>query len=80
MCQKVVIDLGEKELQTVKEFKDYFKVELPIPENAEDVIVDDACLCQIDIESELKKLNIPFAYDYCDYYVGEGIEQINQSS
>lgn len=76
MCQMVLVNRGEIEIGTVKQFKEYFKVDVLIPDDAYDVVMDDCCLCQIDIEAELKKLNVPFVFDYCDYYVGEGLQEI----
>lgn len=76
MCTKILINRGEKEIQTVREFKEHFGADILIPADANDVVLDDCCLCQIDVGAELKRLNIPFAYDYCDYYIGEGIELI----
>lgn len=76
MCQMVIVNRGEIEIGTVKQFKEHFKVDVLIPDDAYDKIDEDCCLCQIDVEAELKKLGIPYAWDYCDYYVGEGLSEI----
>lgn len=72
MCTKIVVNLGELEIQSVKQFKEYFKVEFTDPSN----IDSDCCLCQIDVGAELIKLKIPYAWDFRDYYVGEGLEKV----
>lgn len=70
MCQTVVINQGAVEIGTVKQFKAYFRIDTVIPENAYDTINEDACLCQIDVGSELKKIGVSYGYDHSDYYVG----------
>lgn len=71
MCETVVINRGEKELQTVRQFEEHFNTKIEIPNNAYDVIDKDCCLCQIDVAQELTKLNVAFKYDHMDYYVGQ---------
>jgi len=66
MCQTIVINNGEKTLQTVREFKKHFNL-IGLDEDV--LVVDDWCLCQIDVGEELKKLNIEYEYDFCDYYI-----------
>lgn len=69
MCETIIINNGERELRTANDFKEYFKIDFPIPENAVDAIDGNCCLCQIDIQKELKKLGISFEYDGCDYNI-----------
>jgi hypothetical protein len=75
MCQQVIINRGEIEIQTVRQFREYFKTDTIVPDDAYDKIDDDCCLCQIDIGAELRRLNIPHKWDFMDYYVGQ-IDQI----
>ena len=69
MCSTIVINRGELEIETPKQFKDHFKFE-PIKNNYYNSIYRNCCLCQIDIEETLKQNNIPFKTDCGDYYVG----------
>lgn len=65
MCQIVVINNGEKEIDTPRKFEQYFGF---LPICIEDVQLD-LCLCQCDIEETFKSRNIPFTTDFGDYYV-----------
>ena len=76
MCSKLVVNRGDIEIETVKQFREYFNTELKIPDYAIDVVDDDCCLCQIDVETALKQMNVPYVYDFCDYYIGTGLDEI----
>jgi hypothetical protein len=73
MCQTIVINRGERELDSVKDFEEYFNTEIEIPPNPTnaDIILKDCCLCQIDIPKELGKMGIEYKYDFVNYYVGD---------
>lgn len=58
MCQIIVVNNGDIEIQTVKQFKEYFNVQLD-----DEDLVDECCLCQLDLPTELSKLGIPFKMD-----------------
>ena len=68
MCGKVIINKGEKEIETPQEFKDHFGFEAPREEYYHTVDMD-CCLCQVDIEKALTDHNIPFEKDCGDIYV-----------
>jgi hypothetical protein len=64
MCQIVVVNKGEVEIETIQEFEDYFKTTLE-----DEDLFKDCCLCQIDVAKELNKLGIKHEYDCGDYYI-----------
>ena len=68
MCGIVVINRGEKEIETPRQFKQHFGFEAPKEEYYNDVNVD-CCLCQVDVEKALTEHNIPFKRDCGDIYV-----------
>ena len=70
MCVTVVINRGEKEIGTPREFREHFGFDAPLEPYYKEV-VPDACLCQVDIEKAFKDNNIPYKFDYMDYYVGD---------
>ena len=68
MCQKVIINRGEKEIETPQEFEQYFGF-LPNGYESEDF---ECCLCNCDLDATFKEKRIE--YGTCamgDYYVGE---------
>jgi len=70
MCGIIIINRGEKEIETPKEFKEHFGFEAQKEEyyNAVDM---NSCLCQVDVEKSLTDNNIQFK-KYCgDIYVGD---------
>ena len=69
MCNIVVINKGEKEIGTPRQFLEHFGFTAPL-EIGYNTIVPDACLCQIDCETALTNNNIPFKKDCGDIYVG----------
>lgn len=70
MCTTIVINRGEKDITSPRQFKQHFGFQ-PIADEAYNFTEMDGCLCQIDIENSLNSQNIPFKYDYSDYYVGD---------
>ena len=71
MCGILVINRGEKELSTPRQFAEHFGF-YPVgfsPKSPEEL---DACLCQCKIEETLKDHNIEFKRDYNgDWYIGD---------
>jgi hypothetical protein len=61
MCGILVINKGEKEITTPRQFLQHFGFTAPI-ENGYNTIEPDACLCQVDIETALTNCG--------DIYVG----------
>lgn len=70
MCNIVVINRGEKEIETPRQFLEHFGFEAPKEEHYRTVDMD-CCLCQVDIEKALTEHNIPFKTDCGDFYVGQ---------
>ena len=66
MCNIVVINKGEKEIGTPRQFLEYFGF---IPDISP-IINMDECLCNYDIELIFNKNNIAYKKDCGDYYVG----------
>lgn len=75
MCGIIVINRGEKEIETPRQFLEHFGFEAPKEEYYDSVHLD-CCLCQVDVEKGLTEHNIPFKFDLGDYYVGE-LDKIN---
>jgi len=69
MCNIVVINRGEIEIGTPKEFLTYFGFPPQKNEHYKGMDVN-ACLCQCDIEETLIKNKIEFKKDCGDIYVG----------
>ncbi len=67
MCDIIVIDRGEKEISSPKQFFEHFGF-MPNMDLDSDI---DMCLCQIDIEKEFNDHNIPFKYDCNEWFVGD---------
>jgi hypothetical protein len=65
MCETIRIKNGI-DIRTVKEFKEYFKVELPKYDNS-DEIIEDGCLCQIDLYNFMRN-NTNFEYICGDWW------------
>jgi hypothetical protein len=71
MCEKVIINRGEKEIGTPREFQDHFGF-LPDKGVDEDEELDmDSCLCQCDIDNTFIEKGIEYKRDCGDYYVGQ---------
>lgn len=68
MCYKIVINKGEKEIETPQQFKDHFGFEAQKRGLFESIDMN-ACLCQIDVEKAFNEHNITFEKDWGDYYV-----------
>lgn len=70
MCQKIIINRGEVEIGTPREFEKHFGF-LPEKDRRYRGTELDGCLCQCYIDQTFQKHNIPFKTDSMDYYVGE---------
>jgi hypothetical protein len=69
MCGIIIINKGEKEIESPRQFVEHFGFELII-EDGYNSIEMDACLCQVDCEKTLLDNNIPYKTDWSDIYVG----------
>ena len=70
MCETIIINRGEKEIETPQEFLDHFGFKAQKNEHYKDVDMN-SCLCQCDIASTLTAHNIPFKTDCMEFYVGD---------
>jgi len=78
MCKKVIINRGEYELSTPKEFKEYFGF-LPTKNQMFSIRDDEGyseneleeCLCSADLTKSLEQNKIEFKISWGDFYVGE---------
>ncbi|MXV39332.1 hypothetical protein GO491_11705 [Flavobacteriaceae bacterium Ap0902] len=68
MCQKIVINNGEKEIETPKEFKEVLGFP-PMIDDDYNAIEGDCCLCQCDLRSTFMWHDIDFVFDGYDYYI-----------
>ena len=69
MCNIVVINKGEKEIGTPRQFLEHFGF-MPDKHIYYNSIGMDECLCCCDVEKELKRNNIEYKKDCGDFYVG----------
>lgn len=66
MCQVVI--LNGQEIKTVEAFEKAF--DTTVNDIAEGVpVIKTSCLCQIKVDRELKKINVPFTWDRVYYHV-----------
>jgi len=70
MCSTVVINRGEKEIETPRQFQDHFGF-LPDKDIHYTAIDMDSCLCQCDIESTFDTEGIDFKIGCGVFYVGQ---------
>ena len=68
MCNRVVINKGEKEIETPRQFLEHFGF-MPEKELGHNNIVMDYCLCQCDVEQALIDNHIPFTKECGNVYV-----------
>jgi len=69
MCNIIVINKGEKEIETPLQFLEHFGF-IPELEFGYVKIEWDYCLCQCDLEKSLNQKNISFKKDCGDIYIG----------
>lgn len=66
MCATIIV--GKKEIETYKEFKEYFKIKGVLERYIQhDETIDNQCLCVIDIPKTFKKHKIKYRWDGCYY-------------
>lgn len=70
MCTIIVINRGEKEIETPAQFQEHFGF-LPVIDEHYKKFIMDACLCQCDIDETFRLHNIQYKTDYVNYYVGQ---------
>ena len=68
MCNIIVVNEGEVEIETPQEFLDYFGFE-PILEKYYNRIEWDYCLCQIDLDVTFDEHNIEYYQECGDYFI-----------
>lgn len=68
MCTVIVINRGEKEIESPRQFLDYFGFEAPKEDHYRSVNMD-SCLCQVDCEKAFVENSILFKKDCGDFYV-----------
>lgn len=78
MCKTVIINRGDKEISTPREFEQYFgflpkKAEIySLEDNEQYAGVElDECLCSADLVKTLRENKIDFKTYWGDVYVGE---------
>ena len=64
MCNIIVINKGEVEITTPRQYKEYFGRECI----GGDEFIDE-CLCSVDIKNSLNKLGIKYEMHSGDYYI-----------
>jgi len=64
MCQTIIINKGEIEIETPKDFKSHFGFK-PIKAEHYNNVDEDCCLCQVDIEKSLFDNDIKFELSEC---------------
>ena len=69
MCGIIVVNKGEKEIETPRQFLEYFGFEAPMESYYKSVELD-SCLCQVNIEDALKDHCVTYKKDCENYYVG----------
>lgn len=70
MCNIVVINKYEKEIETPRQFEEHFGF-LPDKHFLFNYIDIDSCLCQCNIEETFKAKEITFKKNCGDFYVGK---------
>jgi hypothetical protein len=63
MCQTIVINNGEHELETPREFIEFFGFEPLLNKHYKSLNIN-SCFCQCDLESTFKANNITFEKDF----------------
>ena len=70
MCSIIVINRGEKEIESIDDFMNHFDCEkLPWLEKISDK--KDTCLCAIDVRNYLESQDCSFKTHFGDYYIGQ---------
>lgn len=70
MCSKIIINRGEKEIQSLNDFLSFFKNHnFPFLDAMTEKT--ETCLCAIDIEAFLKSKGFSFKTYLEDFYIGQ---------
>lgn len=69
MCEIVVVNRGEKEIETPRQFQEHFGF-LPNVHNKYSESELDMCLCSCDLDETFKQKEIEYARWRGDFYVG----------
>lgn len=75
MCQIIVVNKGEKEIDTPKKFRLHFGY-LPVRHSSYPAMDVNLCLCQCDIDKTFQAKKIEYKTHIGDYYVG-GLDNID---
>ena len=70
MCQILVINRGEKEIKTPRQFQEHFGFLPNIHEKYNESELD-MCLCSCDLDETFKEKEIEYARFMGDYFVGK---------
>ena len=68
MCYRIIH--GGVDIETPRQFRDHFGFD-PTTDPSYGDVMPDACLCQVNVEEDFKRLGIPFVQDCGDYVVPE---------
>lgn len=71
MCPKIIINKGEKEIETIADFYNHFKP------NQKGILTKayNVCLCGVDIDDFFENKKTPYKRVDGEYFIGE-IEEI----
>lgn len=72
MCQVVYTQSG-KEIETPREFKEFFGFEADMDKHYK-TVDPDSCLCQCDLDLTFKNHNIPYIIEAGDYCVNDNYQ------
>jgi hypothetical protein len=73
MCEILVINRGEKEIETPRQFQEHFGF-LPHVHNKYNESDLDMCLCSCDLDETFEQKGIEYARSTGSYYVGDLID------
>ena len=79
MCEIVVINRGEIEIETPNQFKKHFGFFPKTHKAYKNIQLVDMCLCQCDLDETFEEKNIEYVRSHGDYYVGDldNLEEID---
>jgi hypothetical protein len=66
MCVSIIINAGEKEIQTPAQFEKHFKLDSGLLDEDKEL-----CLCNMDVDMIFYEYEIPYKMVQGDYYVGK---------
>jgi len=74
MCQKIIVNRGEIEIESVGDLCRYFS--LGNIESEGRKLNPSECLCPVDIEALLQYRKVPFIYTGGDCFIGTGLNDL----